>query len=73
MKEILLFLIRIYKSIFSPVLKTLFGHACKFTPTCSEYSKQAIQKYGATKGVQLSLKRIIKCSPLTKGGYDPLK
>ena len=46
---------------------------CKFYPTCSEYTKQAIEKYGVLKGIVLGLKRIIKCNPFSKGGYDPLK
>ena len=46
---------------------------CKFHPTCSEYTKQAIEKYGIIKGFILGLKRIFRCNPLCKGGYDPLK
>ena len=46
---------------------------CKFYPTCSEYTKQAIEKYGAFKGSMLGLARILRCNPFSKGGYDPLK
>ena len=46
---------------------------CKFYPTCSEYTKQAIIKYGALKGTMLGVFRILKCNPFSKGGYDPLK
>ena len=46
---------------------------CKFYPTCSEYTKQAIIKYGSLKGVMLGIGRIIRCNPFSKGGYDPLK
>ena len=46
---------------------------CKFYPTCSEYTKQAIQKYGAVKGIWLRFKRFLRCNPFSKGGYDPLK
>ena len=46
---------------------------CRFTPTCSEYAKQAISKYGVLKGLFLSIKRILKCHPFGKYGYDPLK
>ena len=46
---------------------------CKYYPTCSEYTKQAIEKYGAVKGTALGLARIIRCNPFSKGGYDPLK
>jgi len=51
----------------------MLGNNCKFYPTCSEYTKQAIEKYGAFKGVFYGVKRIIKCNPFSKGGYDPLK
>ena len=46
---------------------------CKFYPTCSEYTIQAIEKYGTIKGSLLGLRRILKCNPFSKGGYDPLK
>ena len=68
-KKILIFFIEIYQKRISPIL----GRRCKYYPTCSEYSRQAIIKYGAVKGVFLSLKRILKCNPFSKGGYDPLK
>ncbi len=69
MKWLLLKLINFYKNQISPFL----GTHCKYEPTCSEYTKQAIQKYGALKGTFLGIKRIVKCNPFTKGGYDPLK
>lgn len=46
---------------------------CKFYPTCSEYTKQAINKYGSIKGILLGIGRILRCNPFSKGGYDPLK
>lgn len=63
---------RIYKSFISPVLVAVFGHACRFTPTCSEYAEEAIKKYGIFKGGVKSVKRVLKCNPLSKPGYDPL-
>ena len=72
MKKILIFLIKIYKKTLSPVF-TFLGVHCKYEPTCSEYMKQAIMKYGATKGVWMGLKRFLRCNPFSKGGYDPLK
>ena len=48
------------------------GCNCKFYPTCSEYTKQAIEKYGCLKGSFLGLKRILRCNPFSKGGYDPV-
>ena len=47
--------------------------SCKYYPTCSEYTKQAIEKYGVLRGCMLGGKRILKCNPFSKGGYDPLK
>ena len=49
------------------------GIHCKYYPTCSEYTIEAIQKYGVIHGVLLGVKRILKCNPFSKGGYDPLK
>ena len=72
MSKILICIIDFYKINISTFLKTK-GVECKYYPTCSEYSKQAIKKYGALKGSFLSIKRIIKCNPFSKGGYDPLK
>lgn len=46
---------------------------CKYYPTCSEYTKQAIGKYGCIKGLCLGFYRILRCNPFSKGGYDPLK
>ncbi|HHU48790.1 MAG: membrane protein insertion efficiency factor YidD [Caldicoprobacterales bacterium] len=69
MKKILLGLIRFYRRRIS----SWFPPSCRFYPTCSQYSMQAIEKYGSLKGIVLSLKRILKCNPLHPGGYDPLK
>lgn len=72
MKKIFIFLINLYKKYISPIVH-YFGVDCKYYPTCSEYARQAIQKYGAIKGGFLTFKRILKCNPFSKGGYDPLK
>lgn len=58
-----------YKKQLSPFL----GIHCKYNPTCSEYVKQAVLKYGVLNGMFLGIKRILKCNPFAKGGYDPLK
>ena len=71
MSKFLIFLINFYKRNISIFLKKK-GIECKYYPTCSEYSIQAIEKYGALKGVFLSIKRILRCNPFSKGGYDPL-
>ena len=68
MKRLVLGLIRFYQKQISP-LKT---PSCRFSPTCSTYTYQAIEKYGAFKGLYLGLKRILKCHPFHPGGYDPL-
>lgn len=72
MKKLLIKLINLYKKIISPWFSAK-GVNCKYYPTCSQYSKEAIEKYGAVKGSLLSIKRILKCNPFSKGGYDPLK
>lgn len=77
MKKIVLSLIRFYQnylSFDSGVAKALFitDKACRFTPTCSQYSYQAIKKYGILHGGLLSLKRICRCHPFSKGGNNPV-
>ena len=72
MKKILVFLIEKYQQHISFFLENK-GIKCKFYPTCSEYTKQSIEKYGALKGSYLGIKRIFRCNPFSKGGYDPVK
>lgn len=60
--------IKFYRYFISPI----FPSCCRFTPTCSEYAIEAIQTHGVFKGVYLSVKRIAKCNPLGKSGYDPV-
>ncbi len=71
MRRFFIFLINGYQKFISPFFKSR-GVNCKFYPTCSEYMKQAIQKYGCLKGGFLGIKRILRCHPFAKGGYDPL-
>mgnify|MGYP005993655107 FL=1 len=61
--------IKIYKFLISPLL----GNSCRYLPTCSEYSIDALKTYGFFKGVFLSLKRILSCHPWGSGGFDPVK
>ena len=68
MKRILLWLIRGYQLILSPVI----GANCRHEPTCSRYSFQAIERFGAIKGLWLTLKRVGKCHPWGTWGYDPV-
>lgn len=71
MRKIFIFLIKGYQKFISPALKQI-GVRCKYYPSCSEYMKQAIEKYGCFKGIYLGIKRILRCHPFAKGGYDPL-
>lgn len=71
MKRFLIFLIESYQKHISFFLENK-GIKCKFYPTCSEYMKQAVLKYGIIKGGFLGIKRILKCNPFSKGGYDPV-
>lgn len=64
----LLKLIKFYQYGISPLL----GPRCRFTPTCSQYTYEAIVEHGIVKGIYLGIKRILKCNPLFKGGYDPV-
>jgi putative membrane protein insertion efficiency factor len=68
MKTILLAMIRMYQLLLSPFL----GQHCRFTPSCSQYTKEAIEKYGAARGSWLGLKRILRCQPFCEGGHDPV-
>lgn len=69
MSRILLALIRFYRAAISPLL----GANCRYIPTCSAYAMQAIEKYGALKGGFMAVRRILRCHPFCKGGYDPVK
>jgi len=62
-------IIRLYQLLLSP----FFGRHCRFLPTCSQYAIEAIEKKGAIVGVLLAIWRILRCNPLCKGGYDPVK
>lgn len=72
MKKLLIWLITKYQKYISKWF-TSKNINCKFHPTCSEYAKQAIHKYGVMKGSLVAIYRIIRCNPFSKGGYDPLK
>lgn len=67
-KRSLIFFLRLYKVCFS----AFFPKACRFLPTCSEYSIESITKYGILKGLKLSIKRILSCHPFGRSGYDPV-
>ncbi len=67
-KRIMLGMIRFYRRFISP----MFPPCCRFTPTCSAYAMEAIQKYGALRGGYLAVRRILRCHPFHPGGYDPV-
>ncbi|HIU48660.1 MAG TPA: membrane protein insertion efficiency factor YidD [Candidatus Avimonoglobus intestinipullorum] len=70
MKKILIGFIKFYQKNISPYKG---GSCCRFIPTCSAYALQAVEKYGALKGGWLAVRRVLKCHPFHKGGYDPLE
>lgn len=72
MKRIFSFLLIIPIKIYQTIISPLLGPSCRFTPTCSQYAVEAIQKYGPFKGSWLSFKRILKCHPWGGSGYDPV-
>ncbi len=67
-KKIIANFVRLYQLTFA----SLVGNCCRFQPTCSEYAKEAYQKYGFFKGTYLAIKRLLRCHPWAKGGYDPV-
>ena len=68
MKRLLIGAIRLYRKTLSP----LIGQQCRFEPTCSHYGEEAIAKHGALRGTILTVWRILRCGPWSKGGYDPV-
>ena len=68
MKRVLIALVKFYRVAISPYSSP----CCNYIPTCSQYALEALEKYGALKGGWLALKRILRCHPFCKGGYDPV-
>ena len=69
MKKMLIKIIRFYRKSISPMTSP----KCRYIPTCSQYAIEAIEKYGALKGGLMSVWRILRCNPFSKGGFDPVK
>jgi len=67
-RRVILGMLRFYKQGISPYL----GTRCRFEPTCSQYMYIAVERYGAAKGVWMGLKRLFRCQPCFRGGYDPV-
>ena len=68
MKRLLLLLVQFYRSCISP----LTPPSCRYYPTCSVYAMEAIERYGARRGAWMALRRILRCHPFHRGGYDPV-
>ena len=68
MKRVLLAALRFYKAQISPALTP----ACRYTPTCSEYAIEAVDRHGAWRGTVMAIRRVISCNPFARGGYDPV-
>ena len=68
MQKLIIALVHFYQHYLSPMM----GPHCRYLPTCSEYMVQAVARYGAVRGLWLGIKRICRCHPFAKGGYDPV-
>lgn len=68
-KEGIISSVKFYRKYLSPMKPYAM---CKYYPTCSQYAIEAVEKYGAVKGSYMSMKRILRCNPFSKGGYDPV-
>jgi putative membrane protein insertion efficiency factor len=69
MRKLIVALLRFYKLAVSPMLPS----ACRYYPSCSEYMRQAVEKYGPARGVWMGIKRLARCHPLHAGGLDPVR
>jgi putative membrane protein insertion efficiency factor len=68
MKQLSLILIDAYRLVLSP----FFGGQCRYAPSCSAYTREAIERYGTIKGISLGIKRLLRCHPFHRGGFDPV-
>ncbi len=68
MRAVLIVLIRVYQLFFSPLL----GNHCRFYPSCSQYAREAVERYGVIRGVWLAIRRVLRCHPWHPGGFDPV-
>jgi len=72
MSWVLLVLVRVYRLLLAPVHHALFGPCCRFEPTCSAYAEEAIRAHGAGRGAWLAARRLLRCHPLGRAGFDPV-
>ncbi len=68
MRAVLIAFIRVYQLFFSPLL----GNHCRFYPSCSQYAREAVERYGVIRGVWLAIRRVLRCHPWHPGGFDPV-
>ena len=73
MKRFLLDILALYRYWLSPVIHSLFPSSCKFQPTCSRYASEAIELHGALRGSWMALRRLMRCHPFSRGGFDPVQ
>jgi len=69
MNRVIIAIIKGYQILLSPI----FPPSCRFTPTCSNYTIEAVKRYGVFKGLGMGLWRVLRCNPFSKGGYDPVR
>ena len=70
--KLALAMIRLYRAILSPMVMGIYGPACRFEPSCSEYAREAIETYGVTRGLAMAARRLARCHPLGGHGHDPV-
>ncbi len=73
MKRFLLAILALYRYWLSPVVHSLFPSSCKFQPTCSRYASEAIELHGALRGSWMAFRRLMRCHPFSRGGFDPVQ
>jgi len=71
-RKVLVGVVRVYQLTLSPVLLAIAGPSCRFTPSCSQYAIEALDKHGAVRGSWLAVRRLFRCQPFCRGGYDPV-
>jgi len=69
LQKLELMAIRLYRAYISPLKR---GPCCRFVPTCSHYAEEAVRRHGALRGSYLALRRLLRCHPFSRGGYDPV-
>src|SRR5215831_4337852 len=72
MTWLLLRLVWLYRALLSPIYHALFGPCCRFEPTCSAYAEEALRTHGVLRGVWLTARRLGRCHPLARAGFDPV-